>query len=214
MDPFAWRSPGRAIELARELAEICKETLGSLVDSLSVVELKESTLYRALTLTGYITLSNGLYTNILAMSIRGKKSSIIGFEGALKDRELRIPEAQIVYVDTFLRTTWKFRVSPRDARKNPLIIFLREHEESLKREYLKQDLGEGKIHYFRVYLSEEPSSRRVNVNINIWMKNGLIRKNAIDLMLKTIELLETFFMKKISQKKPPEPLKTFNIKSL
>jgi len=214
MDPFAWRSPGRAMELAIELAKTCKETLGSLVNSLSVVELKESTLYRALTLTGYITLSNGLYANILAMSIRGKKSSIIGFEGILKDRELRIPEVQIVYVDTFFWTKWKFKVSPRDAKKNPLILFLREHEESLRREYLKQDLGEGKIHYFRVYLAEEPSSRRVNVNINIWMKNGLIRKNAINLMLKTIELLETYFMKKISQKKPPEPLKTFSIKSL
>mgnify|MGYP000079449029 CR=1 FL=1 len=214
MDPFTWKSPGRAMELAKELAKTCKETLGSLVDSVSVVELKENVLYRALTLNGYITLSNGLYTNILAMSIRNRKSSFIGFEGVFKGRELKVPEAQIVYVDTFLWTKWKFRVSPKDARKSPLILFMREHEESLKREYFKQDLGEGKIHYFRVYLSEDSKFRRVNVRINIWMKNGLIRRNAIDLILRTIGLLETYFMKKISQKKPPEPLKTFNIKSL
>ena len=213
MDSFTWKSPGRAMELAVELAKTCKETLGSLVDSVSVVELKENVLYRVLTLNGYITLSNGLYANILAMSISNRKSSLIGFEGVFKDRELKAPEVQIVYVDTFLWTTWKFRVSPKDARKSPLILFMREHEEPLKREYFKQDLGEGKIYYFRIYLSEDSEFRRVNVKINIWLKNGLIRKNAIDLILKTIGLLETYFMKKISQEKPPEPLKTFNVKS-
>ncbi len=199
------------MELARELVKICKENLGSLVKSVSIVELKENVLYRALTLNGYITLSNGLYTNILAMSIRNKKSSFIGFEGSFKDRELKIPETQVVFVDTFLWTKWKFRVSPKNAKKNALTLFLREHEEPLKREYLKPSGGEGKIHYFRLYLSENKEFRRVDVKINVWLKNGLIRENAISLMLKTIELLETFFMKKISQKNPPEPLKTFSI---
>ena len=48
------------MELAKELAKTCKETLGSLVNSVSVVELKENVLYRALTLKGYITLSLSL----------------------------------------------------------------------------------------------------------------------------------------------------------
>lgn len=212
---MAWKSPGKALTFAEELARHCGKIAPNKIKEISIIELREGLTYRALSIKAQLILANNRYVNAYAFNIRKGINMFLSMKGFFKNRRLGIDKIHITLVDTFIRTKWKFKVLPKYVEGHSLIDFYKKHEGALKIIYdgrlRRTQENYGKIILFKVNFEDDRSLDRVILTSNIWFKGGFFTSGAIELLERSIGIAEAFFSKKLAQEPPLEPLKTFKI---